>query len=192
MKGLRQGDLLSPLIFILATNTLQAMFHKLQNDLIHLPTATTSLLQFADDTIIITSAHTRNIKLIMAIFNIFGELSGLKINLHKSGFLLITIPPDLNPTIASLIGCPALTAPIQYLGLPLTSAVRGAKSTCLSAKARRKSNLHFFGLRGGHSYKSARFCALFGEAQEARGARKRVPDEFFTSKFNLLQYLNLI
>jgi hypothetical protein len=60
-----------------------------------------------------------------------------------------------------------------------TSAVRGAKNTHLSAKARRKNNLRFFRLIGGHSYKSVRFCALFGEARKARGARRCAPDEFF-------------
>jgi hypothetical protein len=55
----------------------------------------------------------------------------------------------------------------------LTNAVRGVKSARLSAKTRRKNNLHFFGLRDGCSYKSTRFCAIFDEAQKTRGARRR-------------------
>jgi hypothetical protein len=51
---------------------MQTLFSKLQNDLIHLPTATTSLLQYAYDTVVITPTHARNIKLIMIAFNVFG------------------------------------------------------------------------------------------------------------------------
>jgi hypothetical protein len=75
-----------------------------------------------------------------------------------------------------------------------TSAVKGAKS----AKARYKSNLQFFELRGEHSYKSVCFVRFFGEAQKMRGARRRAPDEIFyiqvqfiiKFKFNMiLKYL---
>jgi Reverse transcriptase (RNA-dependent DNA polymerase) len=101
MKGLRQDDLLSPLLFILTTNALQSMFQKLQESLVQLPTTSTTLLQFADDTVIITPAHTHNIKLTMATLHAFGAISGLKINLQKSEFFPIALPSALNTTIAS-------------------------------------------------------------------------------------------
>jgi hypothetical protein len=96
------------------------MIHKLQNDLLELPTAKTTLLQFADGTAIVMSAHPTNIKLIMATLDAFAEVSGLQVNLRKNGFLSIAIPPDLIPTVTSLINCESLMLPIQYLGLPLT------------------------------------------------------------------------
>jgi Reverse transcriptase (RNA-dependent DNA polymerase) len=119
-KGLRHGDPLSSVLFILAVDTLQAMIHKLQNDLLELPTAKTTLLQFANGMAIVTPAHPTNIKLIMATLDVFAKVSGLQVNLIKSGFLPITIPQDLIPTVPSLINCEPIMLPIQDLGLPLT------------------------------------------------------------------------
>jgi Reverse transcriptase (RNA-dependent DNA polymerase) len=106
------------------------MIQKLNNDLINLPMAKTTLFQFADDTTIIMPAHATNVKMIMGTFDTFARASGLQINLNKSGFLPIAIPQNLIPTLASLIKCGQLSTPIQYLGLPLT-VKKPPKSTYL-------------------------------------------------------------
>jgi hypothetical protein len=119
-KELRQYDQLSPLLFILTVDSLQAMIIKIKDELIDLHMARTTLLQFADDTAIVTPAHVKNIKLIMTTLEIFAQVLGLKINLSKNDFLPIEIPMDLVPTVTSLLKFNPLTLPIQYLGLPLT------------------------------------------------------------------------
>jgi hypothetical protein len=96
------------------------MISKIRDEIIDLHMARTILLQFTDYTPIVTLAHAKNIKLIMTTLEIFAQVSGLKINLSKSGFLPIKIPLDLVPTVASLLKFNPLTFPIQYLGLPLT------------------------------------------------------------------------
>jgi hypothetical protein len=95
------------------------MIQNLNDDLINLPMARTTLFQFADDTAIIMSAHAIDIKLIMATLDSFSRASRLHINLNKSGFLLVAISQHLTPTLASLIKCGQLSTPIQYLGLQL-------------------------------------------------------------------------
>jgi hypothetical protein len=72
MKGLRQGDPLSPLIFLLAVDTLQALMQKIKHNFIEVPSVATTLLQFADNTAIVTLAHP-NIKLVMATLEIFCQ-----------------------------------------------------------------------------------------------------------------------
>jgi Reverse transcriptase (RNA-dependent DNA polymerase) len=85
----------SPLLFILTTDILQTMLERLLPDLLSLSTVDTIVFQFADDTAIITLAHPRSLKIIMAYLHFFGKASGLKINLSKSEFLPFSIPDKL-------------------------------------------------------------------------------------------------
>jgi hypothetical protein len=75
--------------------------HQAGDLLVSIPTFQMTVLQFADDTAIFTPAHVQNIKIIHSILNVFGETSGLKINLTKSGYIPIAILADLKPIIDS-------------------------------------------------------------------------------------------
>jgi hypothetical protein len=89
-------------------------------NLISLPNFQTTTLQFADDTVIITPAHAKNLKLIKVSPQNFGQVSDLKTNLSKSIFLPIAILKNFIPAIQAIIQCPRINLPITYLGLPLT------------------------------------------------------------------------
>jgi hypothetical protein len=56
----------------------------------------------------------------MNILRQFVEVSGLHINLQKSGFLSISLSPQHAQTIASILQCQPFSLPLSYLGLPLT------------------------------------------------------------------------
>jgi Reverse transcriptase (RNA-dependent DNA polymerase) len=118
--GLRQGDPLSLLLFILATDTIQTIIHRLSELLVSLPTLQTTVLQFADDTTIFTLAHVNNLKIIHYILHIFEEISGLHINFSKSGYYSIAIPNDLLPIIDLTMQCKRFDLRTEYLGLPLS------------------------------------------------------------------------
>lgn len=89
-RGLRQGDPLSPFLFILVTVVLHLMMDEVEelgliggvND--GIPRKSFTHLQFANDTILFLRADekvVRNTKYILRCFKFF---SGLSINFHKS------------------------------------------------------------------------------------------------------------
>ncbi|RVW15777.1 LINE-1 retrotransposable element ORF2 protein [Vitis vinifera] len=89
-RGLRQGDPLSPFLFTLVADVLSRMLFRAEETgltegfSVGRDRTRVSLLQFADDTIFFSKAsmeHLQNLKIILLVF---GQVSGLKINLEKS------------------------------------------------------------------------------------------------------------
>jgi hypothetical protein len=90
LKGLRQGDPISPILFSIVADMLAILIARAKEDgqvgglVPHLVDGGISILQYADDTILFMEHHLAkavNMKLILAIFE---QLSGLKINFNKS------------------------------------------------------------------------------------------------------------
>ena len=78
-----------------------------------------SLLQFANDTIFFSKAsmeHLQNLKIILVVF---GQVSGLKINLEKNTISSINTRQELLSNLASVLDCRVSKWPLSYLGLPL-------------------------------------------------------------------------
>ncbi|GJU62813.1 RNA-directed DNA polymerase, eukaryota, reverse transcriptase zinc-binding domain protein [Tanacetum coccineum] len=87
-RGLRQGDPLSPFLFIIAMEGLHvaiedAMVAGLYRGL-KVNTLILSHLSFADDALFIGEWSRANIKSLVSILDCLHRVSGLKINLHKS------------------------------------------------------------------------------------------------------------
>ena len=89
-KGLRQGDSVSPMLFNIVADMLAVMIERAKVDgqtdgvVNHLVDGGLSILQYVDDTILFMDhdlEKARNLKLILSAFE---QLSGLKINFHKS------------------------------------------------------------------------------------------------------------
>ena len=47
------------------------------------------------------------------------QISGMKINFHKSELIPLNVEDELAHCLAHLFGCPIGTPPIKYLGVPL-------------------------------------------------------------------------
>jgi hypothetical protein len=78
-----------------------------------------SILQYANDTILFMEHYlekARNLKLILAAFE---QLSGLKINFHKSELFYFGEAWDSAADYAELFGCGQGQFPIRYLGIPI-------------------------------------------------------------------------
>jgi hypothetical protein len=122
-KGLRQGDPLSPILFNLIADMLAIMINQAKEDgqvsglIPHLVDGGVSILQYADDTILFLDhvlEKALNMKLILCIFE---QLSGLKINFHKSKVFYFGKAREMENHYKNLFGCVIGTLPFKYLGI---------------------------------------------------------------------------
>jgi mannosylglycoprotein endo-beta-mannosidase len=124
LRGLRQGDPLSPMLFILVMDVLGHMITKAANEGLLLPLSARALQHrisiYADDVALFLRPETCDISIITDILNLFGEASGLKTNLQKSNVLPIRCGESELATIQNLLPCPLSDFPCRYLGVPLS------------------------------------------------------------------------
>ncbi|WVZ70260.1 hypothetical protein U9M48_018937 [Paspalum notatum var. saurae] len=105
-RGVCQGDFLSPLLFVLAVDCLNRLYH-------------CSL--YADDVILFASPKMLEALALWSLLHSFGVASGLSANLNKCSITPISISSDKLVPIASALGCAVADFPIAYLGFPLSS-----------------------------------------------------------------------
>ncbi|XP_047057289.1 uncharacterized protein LOC124663662 [Lolium rigidum] len=124
-KGLRQGDPLSPMLFNIVVDMLAILIERAKGDgqvgglIPHLVEGGLSILQYADDTILFLEHDLDkavNMKLILCIFE---ELSGLKINFHKSEIFCFGKAKEEEDQYRHIFGCDAGQLPFRYLGIPI-------------------------------------------------------------------------
>src|SRR3954469_3015910 len=124
-KGLRQGDPLSPILFNIVADMLAIMIERAKLDgqiegvIPHLVDGGLSILQYADEKILFMEHDldkATNLKLILSAFE---QLSGLKINFHKSELFCFGKAHDGAAQYAEIFGCEQGQFPIKYLGIPI-------------------------------------------------------------------------
>ncbi|GJW82711.1 RNA-directed DNA polymerase, eukaryota [Tanacetum coccineum] len=123
-RGLRQGDPLSPFLFILVMESLHVSFQRLIDRGMFTPvtvgndnTVPISHLFYADDAMFIVKWMCENVNVLMLILHRFFLVSGLKINVQKSSIFGIGVRPSVVRNMAARYGCIASTLSFTYLGV---------------------------------------------------------------------------
>ena len=126
-RGLRQGDLLSPLLFILIMEVLSRMLKKTKDCGLlpgfHVgPTNSTrvriSHLLFANDTILFCDVSRDQFLFIRLALTCFQAFIGLKVNAGKSEIVPVEEVGNID-ALATILRCKVGSLPMKYLGMPL-------------------------------------------------------------------------
>ncbi|GKV48452.1 hypothetical protein SLEP1_g55265 [Rubroshorea leprosula] len=124
-KGIRQGDPLSPFLFLLVAEGLNGLMQSANEKNLYRGVRIgngnllVSHLQFADDTLFFGEASEENIQAIKSIMRTFELASGLKINFGKSQIMGVGTEEGWKERMAYRLCCKAGDLPFKYLGTPV-------------------------------------------------------------------------
>jgi hypothetical protein len=123
-RGLRQGDPLSPFLFLIVVEGLAGLMRRAVdigkfkgyqvNSNIRF-----QMLQFADDTILMGEGTQANLWTIKTLLRSFELVSGLKINFVKSKLYGVNIDPIFLAAGATFLSCRSEVIPFKFLGIPV-------------------------------------------------------------------------
>lgn len=126
-RGIRQGDPISPYIFILVMEMMSCILKdRVENKRFKThpkcgrPLITS--LMFADDIVIFAKPDQHTVTTIVEALHFFHCMTGLNINKNKSHFLIAGLDANEKDRIITLSGLLPMPINSTYLGIPLTSS----------------------------------------------------------------------
>jgi len=123
-RGLRQGDPLSPMLFVLVMEVLNGLirFADQNGYLSHLPSKAAGCRAslYADDLVVFLAPVQGDVDVMKEMLRIFGHASGLFTNMDKSVATPIQCSTEQLQLFVSRFGCQIAHFPCRYLGVPLS------------------------------------------------------------------------
>ena len=133
-RGLRQGDMLSPLLFLLIMEVLSwilkktvdsGLLHGFHVGLVNSIGVRISHLLFADDTILFSDASREHVLSIRLALSCFQAFTSLKVNVGKSEIVPVGEVGNIG-ALANILHCRVGSLPMKYLGMSLGTPYKTA------------------------------------------------------------------
>jgi hypothetical protein len=124
-RGIRQGDPLSPFLFIILAEGLSRSIHaaietrQLSGLPLHGISPPISHSQFVDDTLLMGIPKVWEANSLLDILQNFSDASGLDCNKDKSQVFFFNTPLLIQHHISDILGFNRSSLPSKYLGIPL-------------------------------------------------------------------------
>ncbi|XP_062086229.1 uncharacterized protein LOC133792343 [Humulus lupulus] len=123
-KGLRQGDPISPMLFVIVMDYLTHLLLKASKEKdfrFHPLCKSLNLISlcFADDLLLVCKANKNYVQIIQRTFEVFSSSSGLVINNYKSRIYFGGVSDPVKDSLLKLSQLAEGVFPLTYLGVPL-------------------------------------------------------------------------
>jgi len=126
-RGIRQGDPLSPFLFVILMEGLSRIIRKAKEDILiqglqPLPSClTTTHQQFFDDIMLHGTPSVKEALGFKSILNRFILASGMELNLAKSSIFFFNMNLAVQKNLSNVLGFKRCNLPSRYLGILLTN-----------------------------------------------------------------------
>jgi hypothetical protein len=128
-RGLRQGDPLSPMLFVLIMDVLSSLFSLAESkgllQSLEGANVRNRLSIYADDVVLFVKPLEEDLNCVKMILDCFGSASGLISNMHKSCAIPIRCSQQAVQEGCNILHCNSASFPCSYLGLPISDKKLG-------------------------------------------------------------------